>query len=869
MRNEHNHTLSVVLENAVDIFLNIIALFGAYIFSVTIIKPVILTPEYFQTVFYAMMVVIVHSLVFMAFNVYRPIPFFKTSNVLRQIFKVNLGYFSIVALLEIAIFRGEDHWFSLTWIGFAFVISTALLLYKKRMMIRIANYYRKKNFSLRQVILVGDNTQAMAEFLKNVTEDSQAGITVVGYVGEKVDTGVKCDRLGGFRDFERILEENRPSEVVFAMDSYDKRLLIKLVNLCDDRCVRVYFLPVFLGFFKTARQVEQVGSLPVINIHATPLDNKINAFIKRAIDIAGSLVLIAFTLPIMAFAAIGVYVTSPGPIFIAQKRVGRMGKPFTMLKFRSMKVNAQSDTAWSHKGDERKTRFGAFIRKYAIDELPQLFNILLGSMSLVGPRPELPYFVEQYKDVVPLYMVKHYVKPGLTGLAQILGLRGDTSVEDRIEKDIEYIENWSLSMDIAILFKTPFKAINPAESFDSDGKKKKEKKKKEKEIAVVDKTDNSIELSAPAADPVPADAGKGSRGKILYAASVMSHITNFHLQYIDRLRKEGYTVHVMARGEGADHNVPFEKKFFSPSNKACRAEIRRIIKEEKYDVIILNTSLAAFHIRYALPKEDRPRIVNIVHGYLFSKNVGFIKRTLLLAVEKIVAKRTDAIIVMNEDDREIALKHKLCRGKVYVTRGMGAGVRESIVSPDKLRNQLNCRDRYVLAFVGELSQRKNQAFLIRAMNDIKERIPNAVLWLVGDGLEKRRLSQLAAEVDLSSSVFFLGQREDACDLMRACDLYVSASSIEGMPFNVIEAMGCSKCVLASDIKGHTDLITDGKNGFLYKYGDKKAFVDKVVRIHDGELSVSPDDVYKRYKDFDNESVFLNTYGVIKESITEC
>ena len=197
---------------------------------------------------------------------------------------------------------------------------------------------------------------------------------------------------------------------------------------------------------------------------------------------------------------------------------------------------------------------------------------------------------------------------------------------------------------------------------------------------------------------------------------------------------------------------------------------------------------------------------------------------------------------------------------------MGASVREIISQPSALRRELLCQDKYVLAFVGELSARKNQAFLIKALNDIKERIPNAVLWLVGDGTERESLERLASEVDLSSSVMFLGSRVDACDLMRACDLYVSASMIEGMPFNIIEAMGCGKTILASQVKGHTDLIDEGVTGFMFKYGNTKEFVQKAVAIHNGELKVDSRDVIDRYSMYANEKVFSETYEVIKESI---
>jgi len=190
-----------------------------------------------------------------------------------------------------------------------------------------------------------------------------------------------------------------------------------------------------------------------------------NAAVKRIFDIVGSSLLILLTSPIMIFAAIGVYISSPGPILFKQKRVGRLGKNFTMLKFRSMRVNDESNKAWTTGNDPRKTKFGTFLRRTAIDELPQLFNVLMGSMSLVGPRPEIPVFVEHFKEIVPLYMIKHYVKPGITGLAQIKGFRGDTSIEARIHEDIEYIENWSLMLDIYVLLKTPLKAFNKNEKY--------------------------------------------------------------------------------------------------------------------------------------------------------------------------------------------------------------------------------------------------------------------------------------------------------------------------------------------------------------------------------------------------------------------
>jgi glycosyltransferase involved in cell wall biosynthesis len=223
--------------------------------------------------------------------------------------------------------------------------------------------------------------------------------------------------------------------------------------------------------------------------------------------------------------------------------------------------------------------------------------------------------------------------------------------------------------------------------------------------------------------------------RLLYVASNMQHINNFHLDYINALRNDGYTVDVMARGDGADFDIPFEKKLFSPRNTAARRMIRRVVSDGKYDAILLNTSLAAFHVRFAIGRKCRPWIVNLVHGYLFSANTGFLKRKLLTLCEKITSGKTDAIITMNEEDYNIATSKRFTKGKVYRSRGMGAKVRDVMSDPKSLRSEFFTEGAYVMTFVGELSGRKNQVFLIEALKKIKERIPEATLCLVGDGGE--------------------------------------------------------------------------------------------------------------------------------------
>jgi exopolysaccharide biosynthesis polyprenyl glycosylphosphotransferase len=262
-----------------------------------------------------------------------------------------------------------------------------------------------------------------------------------------------------------VLDAEKVDFTVFCMDGYGGDRVQRMVRACDDRCVKVFLVPSAQGFFKSQEQIEYIGSLPIINIHSTPLDVPKNAALKRAMDIVCSLVLIVVFSPVMISVALGVLVSLGRPIFFKQERVGLMGKPFGMIKFRSMRPGRGTSGGWSTGVDSRKTRFGNLIRRYSLDELPQLFNVLAGSMSLVGPRPEQREFVERFKDEIPLYMVKHYVKPGMTGLAQIKGLRGDTSISERISADISYIEGWSLLLDIQILLKTPFRMLNRSEVY--------------------------------------------------------------------------------------------------------------------------------------------------------------------------------------------------------------------------------------------------------------------------------------------------------------------------------------------------------------------------------------------------------------------
>ena len=268
--------------------------------------------------------------------------------------------------------------------------------------------------------------------------------------------------LGTIDKLEDYQEKNRDVDeiiITLEMKEYDK--LKGIIAVCEKLGVRAQIIPSYSKYLPAKPYIEEIGGVPLINMRYIPLDNVLNKFMKRSLDIIGSLFCIIIFSPIMIITAILIKLTSKGDVIFKQERIGLNRKPFTMYKFRSMKMQdpEKEKEGWTVKNDSRKTKIGTIIRKTSIDEMPQFFNVLFGDMSLVGPRPERPQYVEKFKEEIPKYMVKHQVRPGITGWAQIQGWRGDTSIEKRIECDIYYIENWSLLFDIKILLLTPIKGF--------------------------------------------------------------------------------------------------------------------------------------------------------------------------------------------------------------------------------------------------------------------------------------------------------------------------------------------------------------------------------------------------------------------------
>ena len=322
--------------------------------------------------------------------------------------------------------------------------------------------------------------------------------------------------------------------------------------------------------------------------------------------------------------------------------------------------------------------------------------------------------------------------------------------------------------------------------------------------------------------------------KVLYFASTAGHIRNFHTEIIGGLKSFGYSVITAAHGEGVDVSLPFEKRMLSLRNFFLIFRIRRLLLEERPALVVLNTALASLLVRLALTKSMKKtiKVVNFVHGYLFSANMSAPKRWFYLAFEIMLRSRTDTVITMNRYDEGMAKKHRLA-GRVLHTAGVGIRRRPEITSPGLIRRELYGEGNFTLCFVGELSRRKNQALLIRTVARLMAMGVAVRLCLVGDGRERGRFSALSKRLGIYSSVIFAGQREDAMDFIRASDLYVSPSRLEGMPLNAIEALSLGKTVLLSRIKGHTDIITDGISGYLFDPHSERELCDAVLRVMRG------------------------------------
>ena len=411
------------------------------------------------------LIVPLYLFLYYAFNLYAPKRVQGRRLELSNIIMANtIGILIVFAGFFLVLSYSEDAKnFSRSMFVYFYVINIVFEEIERLFIRAFLRSIRRRGYNQKHILLVG-YSKAAEQYIDRIKQNPQWGYDVQGILDDNIARGtiykgVKV--IGSIGNLEYILPQNKLDEIAITLGLEEYYKLSKIVAECEKSGVHTKFIPDYGNIIPTRPYTEDLLGLPVINIRYVPLSNTFNALIKRLTDIIGAVVCIIVFSPLMLASAILVKTTSQGPLIFKQERVGLHNKPFKMYKFRTMYVQTEEEEkkGWTQKNDPRVTRVGAILRKTSLDEFPQLFNVLKGDMSLVGPRPERPQYVEKFREEIPRYMIKHQVRPGMTGWAQVNGYRGDTSIQKRIECDLYYIENWTLGLDFKILFLTVFKGF--------------------------------------------------------------------------------------------------------------------------------------------------------------------------------------------------------------------------------------------------------------------------------------------------------------------------------------------------------------------------------------------------------------------------
>ncbi len=352
----------------------------------------------------------------------------------------------------------------------AFFTVLLIVLVERFLLFRVELHWARRTAPIRRILIIGVDDLA-ARIRRALEREPRLRSRLAGYLqpaepgGREIPlSSAITPKLvkGHIGELEKVVAEEQIDEVILADTTVSHARLTQILFHCERNLIPFRMVPDLYGVLTSRVRVNHIADIPLIGMAAWPLDSFWNRVLKRSEDLAGALVGLLLSAPVLLASAPLVKRSSPGPVFYRQERCGIAGKPFTIYKLRTMPVDAEAETGpvWATPDDPRRTRVGEFLRKWNLDELPQFWNVLKGDMSLVGPRPERPHFVEQFKDDVGHYMTRHISRPGMTGWAQVNGLRGDTSIQDRVQHDLYYLENWSLSFDLKILIQTFFNRQN-------------------------------------------------------------------------------------------------------------------------------------------------------------------------------------------------------------------------------------------------------------------------------------------------------------------------------------------------------------------------------------------------------------------------
>ncbi len=417
-------------------------------------------------VYFGVLVLIVplYLVLYTFFQLYTPKRVQRRRYEFANICKANVAGLLIISMLFLLLKKNPYfREFSTRMLFYFFAVNVVVETVERNLIRQILHSMRGKGYNQKHILLIG-YSRAAEGFIDRVRQNAEWGYQIYGILDDHVPVGKEYQKakiLGKISELDSILELNQLDEIAITLGLKEYARLEDIVASCEKSGVHTKFIPDYNNMIPTRPYTEDLEGLPVINIRHVPLNSLFNKSVKRMMDMFGAVVAVTLFSPIMLATAVIIKLTSPGPLIYCQERVGLHNRPFKMYKFRSMEVQAPAaeKSRWTTPNDSRVTPIGRFIRKTSIDEMPQLFNVLMGDMSLVGPRPERPFFVDKFKEEIPRYMIKHQVRPGMTGWAQVNGYRGDTSITKRIEHDLYYIENWTLGLDFKILFLTFFKGF--------------------------------------------------------------------------------------------------------------------------------------------------------------------------------------------------------------------------------------------------------------------------------------------------------------------------------------------------------------------------------------------------------------------------